>query len=78
MWIRMKKYYFITYQASNRDGSISKWNQVIDISPMQFIKGVSEYEEMNSGNYINFCVINTCEISLEDYIEYKYLFQYEP
>jgi hypothetical protein len=71
MRIRMKKYYFITYQASNRDGSISTWNQVIDISPMQFIKGVSEYEEMNSGNYISFRVINTCEISLVDYIEYK-------
>lgn len=67
----MKKYYFITYQASNRKGSISTWNQVIDISLMQFIKGVSEYEEMKSWSYINFCVINTCEISLEDYIEYK-------
>ena len=35
------KYYFITYQATNRQGSVSIWNQVIDTSPMEFIKYIS-------------------------------------
>ena len=39
------KYYFITYQATNRRGSVSTWNQVIKGSPMAFIKHVHEYEK---------------------------------
>ena len=39
------KYYFITYQATNRRGSVSTWNQVIKGSPMAFIKHVESVEE---------------------------------
>lgn len=39
------KYYFITYQATNRQGSISIWNQVIKGNPMKFIKHVQSVEE---------------------------------
>lgn len=69
----MKKriYYFITYQATNRDGDISIWNQVINTSPMEFIKHVEDVESKGSNTYRNFVVINTCEISLTDFLEYK-------
>lgn len=65
------KYYFITYQATNRQGSISTWNEVINESPMSFIKRVSATEYSGSRTYNSFVVINTCEISEEEYNEYK-------
>jgi hypothetical protein len=64
-----KKHYFITYQAVNRQGSKSIWNQVINTTPMVFIKAVEEAEV--SGTYYNFVVINTCEITKEDYDKFK-------
>lgn len=65
------KYYFITYQAKNRQGSISIWNQVIKDSPMKFIKDVSDIEKKGSDTYRNFVVINTCEISEDEFNEYE-------
>lgn len=67
------KYYFITYQATNNEGSISRWNQVIDISPMEFIKKVEATEDGATPyrKYRSFVVINTCEISVEDYNKYE-------
>ncbi len=65
------KYYFITYQATNRQGSISTWNEVINESPMSFIKRVSATEYNGSRTYNTFVVINTCKISEEEYNEYK-------
>lgn len=69
----MMKYYFVTYQATNSQGSISKWNQVTDTSPMEFIKKVEKAEDQGTPfrRYFGFVVINTCEISEEDYIKYK-------
>ena len=64
------KYYFITYQATNKQGSVSIWNQVINQSPMKFIKHVQEVEENGSNTYYNFVVINTCEISEDDFNTY--------
>lgn len=64
------KYYFITYQAANRQGSISVWNQVIKGSPMKFIKYVQYVEENNSNTYYNFIVLNTCEISEDEFNEF--------
>jgi hypothetical protein len=64
------KYYFITYQATNRRGSVSTWNQVIKGSPMAFIKHVQSVEEKGSRAYYNFVVINTCEISEEEFNEF--------
>jgi hypothetical protein len=63
------KYYFITYQATGRRGSVSTWNQVIKGSPMSFIKHVESVEEKGSRTYYNFVVINTCEISEEEFSE---------
>lgn len=66
------KYYFITYQASNRSGSISVWNQVIDIRPMEFIIMTGEIEgKEGNGYYNNFVIINTLEITKEEYLYYK-------
>lgn len=67
----LNNYYFITYQASNRDGSISTWNQVINEPPMKFIKDIEEFEEAHSGNYYNFVVINTCKISRKQFKNYE-------
>jgi len=66
----MKKYYFITYRATNRQGSVSVWNQVINESPMKFIKKVQLAEENGGKAYFNFVVLNTCEISEEEYNEF--------
>lgn len=50
------KYYFITYQAQNIQGGISVWNQVIDVSPMEFIKDVEQTESSGKQMYYNFVV----------------------
>lgn len=67
------KYYFITYQATHNSGPICKWNQVIDTSPMEFVKKVEAAEEGATPyrNYRSFVVINTCEISEEDYYKFR-------
>lgn len=59
------KYYFITYQATNRQGTDSIWNQVINVSPMKFIKDIEL-----SNTYYNFVVLNTCEISVDEFKEF--------
>jgi len=68
------KYYFITYRGMSRDSdsSLSIWNTVTDLSPMAFIKKllVSESEARNS-YYKDFVIMNTEEISKEEYLEYK-------
>jgi len=66
------KYYFITYQATTRKTpySVSIWNQCIDVSPMEFIKKVEVDESFGSRTYLNFIVINTLEISLQDFEKY--------
>lgn len=61
------KYYFITYQATNKQGHVSIWNDVIKETPMDFITRVECVEEMGSGTYKNFIVLNTCKISKEDF-----------
>ena len=65
------KYYFITYKETNRQGSVSTWNQVINESPMKFIKDIVSYEQMDSNTYDNFVVLNTFEISEEEFKEFK-------
>lgn len=64
------KYYFITYQATNRQGNDSIWNQVINVSPMKFIKDIETYEQKGSNTYYNFVVLNTCEISEDEFNEF--------
>ena len=70
------KYYFITYQATNMQGSISIWNQVINVSPMKFIKDVEETEHLGSRTYHDFVVINTCKISKKEFQKYDGQFLY--
>jgi hypothetical protein len=62
------KYYFITYQAKTKYG-INIWNEAIDISPMQFIRDNEEAETKapHEGGYYEFRVLNTCEISKEEF-----------
>ena len=64
------KYYFITYQATNRQGSVSIWNDVINESPMKFIKDIQKTEEEGSNTYYNFVVLNTCKISENEFNEF--------
>lgn len=64
------KYYFITYQAESKDGHVAIWNQVINTSPMKFILDVEKAEEKSGGVYYNFNVINTCEISRDEFKEF--------
>ena len=64
------KYYFITYQATNRQDSVSTWNQVINENPMKFIKHVQNIEENGSNTYSKFVVLNTCEISEAEFNEF--------
>jgi hypothetical protein len=65
------KFYFITYQATNRQGSVSVWNNVIYGSPMKFIKHIQSIEENGNNTYYNFVVLNTCEISKEEFNEFN-------
>ena len=62
-----KKYYFITYQGSN-NGDIHIWNDVIDQSPISFIKFMNSDDGLK---YNNFILLNSLEISVEDFNEYK-------
>ncbi len=64
-------YYFITYQATNKQGTVSVWNQCINESPMRFIKRIEDVEERGSRTYNSFVVINTCRITEDEYIEFK-------
>jgi hypothetical protein len=64
------KYYFITYKARNRQGSDSTWNDVINTSPMKFIKEVEQAEKESRDVYFDFVVLNTCEISEEEFNEF--------
>lgn len=66
-------YRFITYGAKNLDGTsnYNYWNEVIDISPMEFIKKV-ENDENKGGNYYGlYHVVSACEITQKEYKEYK-------
>lgn len=62
----MMKYYFITYQAKNRIGEVSFWNQVIKVDPMCFILSNNVDK-----NYHSFVVTNTLEITEQQYEEYS-------
>ena len=64
-------YYFITYEGHNRSGSKSVWNEVIDVSPMEYIKKVGETEDQGSQAYMSFVVLNTLEISKKEYEKFK-------
>jgi len=68
-YIRIVKwrYYFITYQAHNRDGSKSIWNDVTDKNPMEFIKDIEDIENNGTKTYNNFIIINTCKISRKEF-----------
>lgn len=68
-----KKYYFITYRADNRyENSHNIWNQVIDISPMDFVKKLQDAEDKSEKSYyMNFVVLNTCEITEQEYNQYE-------
>lgn len=70
----MKKYYFITYQADStrQAGMKSEWNECTNLSPMEFVKEHEKAEqESDKPYYRNFVVLNTCEITKEEYEKYK-------
>ena len=66
------KYYFVTLQAKSRSGDIQYWNDVINISPMQYVTDNIEAEENASiSSYYDYCITNTLEISEEEYNKWK-------
>lgn len=65
------KYYFITYQATNRQGAVSIWNLVINTNPMQFIRDTQKQEEAGHNTFIDFVILNTLEITSEEFEEWK-------
>ena len=72
-----KKYYFLTYEGKRRDGDKpSKWNVVIDCSPLEVIAKSYEAEASSVGNgwksyYIDFYMICCVEITKEEFEKYK-------
>ena len=66
------KYYFVTIQAKNKYGDKSLWNLAIDISPMQYSLDSKKSEEDREGGpfYTNFIILNTLEITKEEYEKY--------
>jgi hypothetical protein len=50
--------------------ALSIWNQVIDESPMKFIKHIQMLKENGRNRYYSFVVLNTCEISEEEFNEF--------
>ena len=72
------KYYFITYLGIRRDSDPSKnyWHAVTDDNPMQFRQKLINSEESAENNgrksyYMDFIIINTCEISEMQYDLWK-------
>lgn len=68
------KYYFITYQATPRLHSSSNpaiWNDVISISPMEYILKLQEIEENGGNNWMNFRILFAMEISEEEYLKFE-------
>lgn len=65
------KYFFITCQATYTNGDSRTWNQVINTTPMAFIKSMESV-----ANYFSFVILNTLEISKEEYTEYQGFFNY--
>lgn len=67
------KYYFITYRSAIRKNpsTYSIWNQCIDISPMDFIKNLEEAELVGNGSYFCFVILNTLEITKEEFKKFK-------
>ena len=68
---KKEKYYFVTYQANLKHfPNPVFWNEIININPMAFI--TKRQEELK--DYHSFVIINTLEISEEEYNMYKGMF----
>lgn len=70
---KKQKYYFITWQATPWDNFASKrmWSTVIDQSPMAFIINAERIEREANRTYRDFLVINTLEITEDEFKEFK-------
>lgn len=69
-WIKKKinKYYFISYTGHHKQEGHwhSKWNGVINCSPMDFLKRLE-----NDTHYDKFVILSCVEITEEDYNKWK-------
>ena len=63
------KYYFIAYGAKHTsDGEHEVWNDVIAVSPMEFIKDVEKTaQESGNENYRDYVVLCVLEITKEEF-----------
>jgi len=72
--MEFKNYYFVTYRAElKKENNYTIWNDCINISPMDFILKAEKYESesINGGYYKNFRILNTVEITKDEYIRYS-------
>ena len=70
---KIRKYYFITYEAKSRRENISqKWNHVVSISPIAVIaEQNSEARKNANSRFYDYILINSIEIIKEEYLKYK-------
>lgn len=63
------KYYFITYIGERRDGDKdSVWNEIIEDSPMKFIKKMNDSKDTY---YCNFILTFALRITKAEYLKWK-------
>ena len=63
----MKDYYFITYAAHMIPEGMRYWNDVIDVSPMQYIKDVEATESLAEGSFYDFVIISVLPITYAEF-----------
>lgn len=69
----MKKHYFISYGAIRRDDHrLMYWNDVIDITPMEFIeRNQVSPDNLGDENYKHFHIVSCTEITEADFKKWK-------
>ena len=70
----MKDYYFITYAAQMIPSGIQYWNDVIDVSPMEYIKQVADTEALAEGSFHDFVMISVLPITYAEFDKWDGMF----
>lgn len=70
---KKKKFYFITFESKQRkDNTTVKRNDVIFVSPIEFMALINDELKNNTNSrYYDFILINSLEITKEEYLKYK-------
>ena len=68
-------HYAYTIAGTNRDGSVSHWNYVSTVHPVDKLRITKEAEEAGSKTYVNFWIVSMMEIPETVYDENKDKFE---